>query len=229
MEELGQLQRLVAYPMVEQESHGMREHLSKQSTSKVPQIACPYPLYGITLGELAENGVYPVAKPTEKGASFGMRVPLLGGVWSQKLHTHTRQLLAGPRRVVVAVSDDQPRGSLDDLGQHREFVGVGRGHRQTGDEPRPRDPHMHPKAVEGLLEEGVLAEGGLPAESTAAVGAGEEACRRKGIESQIAKAGSWGASGRSSCQRSSFIFQRLAACLAKVVRCTSVRAGNHSA
>jgi hypothetical protein len=34
---------------------------------------------------------------------------------------------------------------------------------------------MHPEAVEGLLEEGVLAESGLPTESTAAVGAGEEA------------------------------------------------------
>jgi hypothetical protein len=34
---------------------------------------------------------------------------------------------------------------------------------------------VHTKAVEGLLEEGVLAEGGLPAEAFAPVGAGEEA------------------------------------------------------
>ena len=34
---------------------------------------------------------------------------------------------------------------------------------------------MHPEAVEGLLEERVLAEGGLPAEAPATVGPGEQA------------------------------------------------------
>jgi hypothetical protein len=47
----------------------------------------------------------------------------------------------------------------------------------------------------------------------------------KGIESQMANVGSWGASERISCQSSSLSFQRLVACLAKVVRCTSPRGG----
>jgi hypothetical protein len=37
---------------------------------------------------------------------------------------------------------------------------------------------VHPEAVEGLLQEGVLAEGGLPPEAFAAVGAGEQASRQ---------------------------------------------------
>ena len=37
---------------------------------------------------------------------------------------------------------------------------------------------MHPEAVEGLFEEGVLAESGFAAEARAAVGSGEQACRQ---------------------------------------------------
>jgi hypothetical protein len=54
-------------------------------------------------------------------------------------------------------------------------VGVGRSHRDAADHPRPANPYVHPKAVEGLLEEGVLAEGGLPFEARAAIGSGEQA------------------------------------------------------
>ena len=128
----------------------------------------------------------------------------------------------------VAVSDDQASGALDDLRKHGELVGVGRGHRETGYEPGPADPHVDAEAVEGLLEEGILAEGGLPPEAFAPVGAGEQA-RGRVIESQSAKAGSWGARARSFCQRRSLTLQRLAACMAKVVRWTSPSAGNHSA
>ena len=38
---------------------------------------------------------------------------------------------------------------------------------------------MHPEAVEGLLEEGVLAEGGFSLEAAAAVGAGKQARRQR--------------------------------------------------
>jgi hypothetical protein len=51
-------------------------------------------------------------------------------------------------------------------------------HRQAGDDSRPAHPHMHPEAVEGLLEEGVLAEGGFSFEARAAVGAGKQASRQ---------------------------------------------------
>ena len=81
--------------------------------------------------------------------------------------------------MVVAVSDDQARGSLGDLREHAEFVGVGRGHRDAGDHPRQADPHVHPEAVEGLLEEGVLAESRFfSTEAFTPVGASEEASRQ---------------------------------------------------
>ena len=38
---------------------------------------------------------------------------------------------------------------------------------------------MHPEAVEGLLEEGVLTESGFSLEAAAAIGAGEQACRQR--------------------------------------------------
>jgi hypothetical protein len=77
--------------------------------------------------------------------------------------------------MVVAVCDDQTRSSLGQFWEHRKLVGVGRGYRDAGDHPRPANPYVHPKAVEGLLEEGVFAEGGLPFEARAAMGSGEQA------------------------------------------------------
>src|SRR5919202_2717668 len=161
--------------MVEQEGHGVREDFAQQYARQMPEVARPHLLYRIALCELAENGVYPVAKPTEEGALFRGRVSLLGGIRGQKLHTSARQLLPGLWRMVVAVSDDQPRSSLGEFWEHGKLVGIGRGYRDAADHPRPANPHMHPKAVEGLLEEGVLAESSLPFEALAAMGSGEQA------------------------------------------------------
>src|SRR5215213_2716451 len=161
--------------MVEQEGHGVREDFAHQPTCQMPEVARPHLLYAIALCELAENGIYPVAKPTEESALFRRRVSLLGGIRGQKLNTHTRQLLLGLGRVVVAISDEKARGGLDKLGDYRELVGVGRSYRDAADHPRPADPYVHPEAVEGLLEEGVLAESGLSFEARAAMGSGEQA------------------------------------------------------
>jgi hypothetical protein len=160
--------------VVEQEGDGVREDFAQQPTRQMPEVTCPHPLYPISLGELRKDGVYPVAKPTEQGAPFRMRVPFLGGVRSQKLHAHARQLLAGLRRMVVAIPDDETGTTLGEFGDDRELMGIGRGHRQTANDPRPADPHVHPEAIEGLFEERVFAEGGLSLEAFAAVGSGEQ-------------------------------------------------------
>jgi hypothetical protein len=117
-------------------------------------------------------------------------ISFLGGVRSHKLYAHRHQLFLGLGRMVIAVPDEHTRGSFGDLGHYRELVGVGRGHREASDDPRPAHPRVHPQTVEGLLEEGVLAEGRLAAKALAPVGTGKQASRIKGIESQMAKAGS---------------------------------------
>ena len=81
--------------------------------------------------------------------------------------------------MVVAVCDEKARSSLSEFWEHGKLVGIGRGYRDASDHPRPANPHVHPKAVEGLPEQGVLAESGLPAESTATVGSGEQARRQR--------------------------------------------------
>jgi hypothetical protein len=165
--------------VVKQEGHGVREDFAQQSTSKVPEVACPDPLYGITFGELRKDGVYPVAKPTEEGAPFWVGISFLGGVRSQKLHTNAGQLLPGLWRMVVAISYEKARSSLGDLWEHAKLMGIGRGHRDAADHPRQAaNPHVHPKAVESLLEEGVLAESSFPFEALAAMGSGEQASRQ---------------------------------------------------
>src|SRR5215218_3846476 len=108
--------------MVEQERHGVREDFAQHSACQMPRVARPHLLHAVALCELAENGVYPVAKPTEEGARFGIRVSLLGGVWSEQLDPHARQLLAGLWRMVVAIPDNQPRGKLGEFGEHGNFL-----------------------------------------------------------------------------------------------------------
>lgn len=157
----------------------MRKDFAKEPAGKVPHVACPHPLYGVALCKLREDGVYPVAKAAQEGASFGSGITLFGRMWGQKLHAHIRQVLFGLWRVVVAVPNDQPRAKLSNLWEHGELVSVGWSHRKTSYEPRPAHPHMHPKAVEGLLEEDILAESGFSFEAMAAVGASKAASRHR--------------------------------------------------
>ena len=165
----------------------MREDLPQQSTHQVPQIPRPHPLYGIALHKLRKNGVYSVAKPAEQGAPFGSGISLLGRVGCQQLNAPPGQLFFNLGRVVVAIPHEQTGGALGEFGENRELVGVGWSHRQTGDNARPTDPQVYPEAVEGLLEEGVLAEGGLSplkrwqrwARANRHAGRGKESARAK--------------------------------------------------
>jgi hypothetical protein len=161
--------------MVEQEGHGVREHFAQHSACQVPQVTRPHPLYGVALCELREDGVYPVAKTAKQGASFGVGIALFGLVGGRQLDTLPSQLLPNWRRPVVAVPNYYTPGTLDQFGQYRKLMDVGRSYRKAGDEPRPTDPNVHPEAVEGLLEESVFAEGGLTPEAMAAVSAGKQA------------------------------------------------------
>ena len=161
--------------MVEQESHGVRENFAKQPTGKVPYVASPHPLYGVALSELRKDGVYPVTQMAQKSAPFRGRVSFLGGIRSHKLHTHhALEFCFGLWRMVVAVPNDQPRSSFDDLRHDRKLVGIGRGHREASDHSRPTDPRMHPEAVESLPEKSVLAEGSFSLEAFTAVSTGEQ-------------------------------------------------------
>jgi hypothetical protein len=166
--------------VVEQEGYRVREHLAKQPTCQMPEVFCPHPFYRVTSAQLRKDCVYPVAKTAQQGTPSGSWISFLGGVRGQKFNAHAlSQLLCGFGRVVVAVSYDDPRGKLGEFWKHRELMGVGRGHREASDHPRPADPYVHPKAIEGLPEQRILAEGGLATETLAAISAGEQA-RRQG-------------------------------------------------
>ena len=214
--------------MVEQESHGVREDFAKQSACQMPEVLGPHPLYGVALCELAKDCVYPVTKPTEQGALLGSRVSLLGRVGSHKFHTDARQHLPNLRRVVVAVCDDQPRAKFGDLWEHGKLMSVGWSHRKASYDSRPRDPDVHPEAVEGLPKQHVLAESRLSFEAFASVGAGKQARRQGQRVADGERRVVWSECEEFLPERLSLTFQRLAACLAKVVRWTSPRVGNHS-
>jgi hypothetical protein len=53
----GELQRLVARPVVEQEGYGVTENLAQWPTSQVPEVLCPYALDGVACHELRLRSV----------------------------------------------------------------------------------------------------------------------------------------------------------------------------
>lgn len=58
--------------MVEEKGYGVREDFAKEPAGEMPEVPSPHPLYGVALCELAKDGVYPVTKPTEQGALWGV-------------------------------------------------------------------------------------------------------------------------------------------------------------
>jgi hypothetical protein len=104
-----------------------------------------------------------------------MPIALLGRVGREQFDAHSRQLFFGLGRVVVALSDDDPGGELEEFGEQVEFMSVGRSYGQASDDARPGYPHVYSKAVESLPEQRILAEGGLTAEAATPVGTSEQA------------------------------------------------------
>jgi hypothetical protein len=174
------LQRTVTRSVVEQEGNGVAEDLAQQPAGQMPKIFGPHSLEGVSCAELRKDGVNPVAQAAQEGAPLGGGIAFLCAVGREELYAHAlSQLFSRLRRPVIAISHGETAGGLKEFGKPGKLVGVGWGHRQAGDHPRPAHPHMHPEAVEGLLEEGVLTESGFSLEAAAAIGTGEQARRQR--------------------------------------------------
>jgi len=74
VEELRQLQRWVAPPMVEQKGNGVGEDFAQQPACQMPEVARPHPLYGVTSYQLRKDGLYPVAKTAQISAPYGVGI-----------------------------------------------------------------------------------------------------------------------------------------------------------
>lgn len=74
VEELRQLQRWVAAPMVEQKGKGVGEDFAQQPACQMPEVARPHPLYGVTSYQLRKDSLYPVAKTAQISAPYGVGI-----------------------------------------------------------------------------------------------------------------------------------------------------------
>src|SRR5919199_3305614 len=166
-EETGQLQTVGCSP-IEQQRQGVREHLAQQPTPEVPRVACPNALGAEALGELAEDGVDAIADMTEHQVPARVRISALVARWSEELDPVLGKLGRDARRVVVAITYQQSERALGQNGNHRGFPHVGWGERDAADDTRPAQSHVHAKAIEGLTDDEVLAEGGLASKAAAA-------------------------------------------------------------
>jgi len=156
----------VTRSVVEQKGNGVAEDLPQKPAGQVPKIFGPHSLEGVSSGELRRDGVNRVAQAAQQRAPSRGRIALFDAVGCQQRDAHAPlQLFPHLKRPVIAIPDDgQAASGLKQFWEHGKLVGVGRSHRQAGDHPRPAHSHMLPEAVEGLLEQGVLAEGGFSLE-----------------------------------------------------------------
>ena len=154
----------------------MAEDLAQQPAGQVPKIFGSHSLEGVSSAELRKDDVNPVAQAAQQRAPLRGPIALFGAVGCQQRDAHAPLELFPPlRRPVIAIPEGEAASGLEQFGEHGKLVGVCRSHPDAGDQPRPAHPNMHPEAVEGLLEEGVFAEGGFSLEAATAVGTGEQA------------------------------------------------------
>src|SRR5690242_15941858 len=71
-EEAGQLARRVAEAAIEEDGEGVAERLAEEPTGQMPGIAGPDALGVITLDELAEDRLDPIANRTQEAAAGGI-------------------------------------------------------------------------------------------------------------------------------------------------------------
>ncbi len=159
--------------LIEQEGKGVAEHLAEEPMAQMPQVPGPHSFDEVAVPEWTEHRVNPIPEAAEKRAAPGPGVMpgLLEG--SQQLQTLRPQLLLELGAPVVAVPHHRALVSLDPLRDHRGLMDIGRGEVKADNDPWPSDQDMDPKAVEGLAQQRVVAEGPLPTEALAAVGARE--------------------------------------------------------
>jgi hypothetical protein len=77
--------------------------------------------------------------------------------------------------MVVAISDYEAGGALDNLRQQVKLVNISWSNRDVGDHSRIANSCMYTESVEGLPEHSVLAESSFSLEPLAAVGTGKQA------------------------------------------------------
>src|SRR5581483_8354943 len=63
--QLSEMQRRVAKFFVEQDGHGMHQHLAQQAATQVPAVTRPHPFDVAPIDELAEDGVDAIAHARE--------------------------------------------------------------------------------------------------------------------------------------------------------------------
>ena len=147
--------------LVQQGREGVAEHFSKQAMAQMPQVSRPDTLDEVTVHELTEDRIDPVTDAAEVGTASGT-----GGLQLQALRC---QCLSERGLPVVAVPHDDTLSAVDQLEHDGRLMDIGGGEAEAHDNPGPGDT----KAVEGLAQQHVVAEGHLAPETSAAVGSRE--------------------------------------------------------
>ena len=136
----------------------------------MPQVSYPDTLDEVTVHELTEDRIDPVpnAAEVDTASEPGVLPGLLEG--GLQLQTLRCQRLSKCGTPVVAVPHDDTLSAVDQLGHDGRLMDGGGSQAEAHDDPGPGHQDVDTKAVEGLAQQHVVAEGRLAAETSAAVG-----------------------------------------------------------
>src|SRR5258708_34019344 len=151
----------------------MHQHLAEQPATQMPEVTCPDALDMRAIHELAKDGTDAVAQPPQLRAPGGPGIALAPAIRRQRCQAASLQLVTQGRLPVVAVAYEPARRGGGQLGDHGQFMYVGRRQAELGNHAWPLQAHVHAEAAEGLPHHRVFAIGRLPAEAPAAEGARE--------------------------------------------------------
>ncbi len=156
---------------IEQHTNGMHKHHAQQAIAQVPQITSPDALRPTAVRQLSEDGIDAIAHPSQH------RTPAVSGLRagfakrSQQHHPNLAQGRLQRGQPVVAISQEQPARACRQIPDDFTLMHVGRGQVHLGNDSRPTQPQMQPKAVEGLPTGMIFAKAGTVVKPMAAIGA----------------------------------------------------------
>ena len=159
--------------MVQSKSDGMAERLPQKSAGQMPHIFCSHTLDKVTVHQLAEYCLYPIAEASEKRACPWRRVALGSLERRHKVNLLSGKFLSQPGTPVVSVAHDCAETTGCEFGSDRYIVDVGGGYAEADDDAGPRHQRVQTEAVECLSNQRVVSEGGIAFEAPASVCARE--------------------------------------------------------
>jgi hypothetical protein len=152
--------------LIEEKAERMHQNVAQQAVAQMPQITRPDSFHLTAIGQLTKDRIDEVANAPQhrtlvRGRLRCMRLP----EWGLQQNTFRAQVGLQIGKPIVAIPHDQARGAFQQE-RHNFSIGfIGRCQEDTGEQTRPTQLRMHPKAIKRLSLRMIFAIAGLAPEA----------------------------------------------------------------